>query len=227
MIAFLTTDQILELSSNAPWFLICIILFFAIRKFAYWSGVKINNLYELMFDKDHGKFIQLLDTQTEFIASVKSGNERISSDIVHALDSIKSIESRLTHMSRVGFENMNSEYFSVLFERNPIPICFLDEDGQFISVNIKCSELLGYSTEELQDKTFIDVTALSDIATNKLKADKLKSGEISFYRMEKTYVRKNGDTVYCALYVYRIPNEGPFNHYISIIAPLGGEFQVR
>lgn len=227
MTAFLTAENIIELGRTMPWFLVCVVLFFAIRKFVYWCGDRLNNLYELLFDKDQGKFVQLLNTQTEFVNSVKQNNEYNRGDIVRTLESIKAIEDRLTHMSRVGFENMNSEYFSVLFERNPVPICFVDENGKFISANIKCTELLGFSSEELQHKTFIDVTALADVATDKLKAEKVKNGEISYYRLEKTYVRKNGDTVYCALYVYRIPNEGPFNHYISIIAPLGGEFQVR
>lgn len=227
MIAFLTTEQIIELGRSAPWFLVCIVLFFAIKKFVYWSGDKINDLYTLLFHKDNGKFVQLLNTQTEFINSVKANNESNKTDILRTLESIKAIEDRLTHMSRVGFENMNSEYFSVLFERNPVPICFIDEGGKFLSANVKCTELLGFSSEELQAKTFIDVTALADVATDKLKAEKVKNGEITYYRLEKTYVRKNGDTVYCALYVYRIPNEGPFNHYIGIIAPLGGEFQVK
>ena len=227
MTAFLTTEQVIELGRTAPWFLVCIVLFFVIRKFVYWCGGKLNDLYELLFDTDKGKFVQLLNTQTEFINSVKANNEGNRNDILRTLESIKAIENRLTHMSRVGFENMNSEYFSILFERNPIPICFIDEGGKFISANSKCTELLGFSSEELQSKTFIDVTALSDAAMDKLKAEKVKNGEISFYRLEKTYVRKNGDTVYCALYVYRIPLEGPFNHYIAIIAPLGGEFQVR
>lgn len=204
-----------------------IILFIIILKIFRWGGTKFNELYDLLFNPDEGKVVQLFATQTDFINSVKVNSENVRGDVLATLEAIKNIEKRLAHMGRLGFENMNSEYFNVLFEKSPVPIAFVDIDGKFISSNYKACELLGYSTEELQQLTFIDVTALGDVASDKAKAEKVKHGEIEYYRMEKTYVRKNGSTVYCALHVYRIPKDGPFNHYIAIMVPLSGEFAVR
>lgn len=225
--ANLISPEIVELGKNAPWFLVSVVLVIGIVKFSKWAGSKINDIYELLFNKETGKLLEVLNSQTAFINSVKVSNDQIKTEITNAMASIKEIEQRLNHLGRTGFENMNSEYFRVLFEESPVPICFIDADGKFVTSNQKACEMLGYSSEELQNLTFIDVTALKDLETDKRKSESLKYGELDHYRIEKTYIRKDGEAVYCALHVYRIPSEGSFNHYVTVMLPLRGEFVVR
>lgn len=226
MIADLT-PELIELGKQAPWFLVSIALAFVGFKVVRWCGVKFNDLYSILFDKTDGKVIQMFNAQQEFVQSVKLSNDQVRNEIANAVSSIREIEHRLLSLGRTGFQSMNTEYFRILFEESPVPICFVDSNGKFITSNHKTCELLGYSNEELQSLTWVDVTALRDAEADKHQATRVKYGELDYYRIEKTYIRKDGEPVYCALHVYRIPGEGEFDHYITVMLPLKGEFVVR
>lgn len=219
--------QILDISEKAPWFLISLVLFFVIIRSAKWVGVKFNNVHDILFNKEDGKVLQLINTQQEFVNSVKETNERVRGDVLVALEAIKNIEKKLSYMSSIGFENMNSEYFQVLFEQTPVPIAFVSGNMEIMRANEKCCELLGYNCDEIADVRVTDITAERDQKIDITQAEKIKAGELDFYRLEKTFVRKNGKSIYCTVYVYRIPTEGLFNHYIKVIIPKEGEFQIH
>ena len=219
--------QIVELGKNAPWFLISVVFFFGLYKSSTWLAVKINDIYDILFNKEDGKVVKLIEAQQDFVSSVKHNNEQIRADILVALDTIKNIEKKISYMNAIGFENMNSDYFNVLFEQTPVPIAFVNGELEIMRANGKCCEFLGYNTDEIIDKNISDITAEKDKGIDVSQANKIKTGEFDFYRLEKTFIRKNGESVYCTVFVYRIPSEGPFNHYVKIIIPSDKTFLTR
>lgn len=219
--------QIIELGKNAPWFLISLVFFFGFIKSSKWVVDKINDVYDVLFNKDDGKVIQLITAQEDFVKSVKHNNELIHKDIEVALDAIKSVEKKISYMNSIGFENMNSDYFDILFEQTPVPIAFIDSDFEIMRANDKCCEFLGYNTDEITGIKLADITIERDKSIDILQAEKVKTGEIDFYRLEKTFIRKNGENVYCTIFMYRIPSEGPFNHFIKVIIPSDKTFLTR
>ena len=215
-------EQWFEYAQQAPWVVIAFALAYVFWKLIRWFGAKGNDLYDLMFDKEDGRFIKMFDHQNEFTQSVKDNNLEIREDIGASYELIKSIERKVTAMGQVGLDNLNSDYFSVLFEHSELPTAFVDADYSFMSGNAKFTELLGYTNDELRQMSIKDVSLESDMNLDLAQAERTRDGEIDFYRMEKTFVRKDKTHVYCTMFMYRIPSEGPIRHFIKTLVPARG-----
>ncbi len=93
----------------------------------------------------------------------------------------------------------SEERFRKIFEEGPIGMSFVDADIRILKVNVALGAMLGYEPHELIGKSFQDITHPDDLATDRGLATKLIKGEIPFYRVEKRYIRKNGEVVWTHL----------------------------
>ena len=59
--------------------------------------------------------------------------------------------------------------------------------------------MLGRSQEELIGRSFADITHPGDVVENKAGVQRLAQGELSSFRMEKRYIRKDGSVVWVDL----------------------------
>jgi len=101
-----------------------------------------------------------------------------------------------------------------LFEHAAIGVLIIDPiSGKFLDVNQKFCELLGFSKEEILQKTFSDVTPPEFIKKSKKYNDALLAGKIKEYSFEKQYLRKNGTRIWASLTVSPLwdPNDKPTN----------------
>ena len=85
------------------------------------------------------------------------------------------------------------------FENAAVGIAHLKLDGQWLRVNRKLCETLGYTRSELLQKTFQDITHPDDLASDLEYVRKLLTGEIENYSMEKRYFRKDGEILWINL----------------------------
>jgi diguanylate cyclase (GGDEF)-like protein/PAS domain S-box-containing protein len=92
-----------------------------------------------------------------------------------------------------------NERFRVAFDNAPIGIALLSPDGHWLHPNNALCELLGYTREELQELTFADVTHPDDLASNLERSRMQLEGEQWDRRIEKRYIRSDGDVVWVAL----------------------------
>lgn len=95
---------------------------------------------------------------------------------------------------RIVEENLrNSEQrLEAIFNNAAIGIVELDTENRFILVNQRVCEILGYSREELLEKTVTDVTAPPDREHSEYFYKKLQSGETNILSYEKRYIKKDG-----------------------------------
>jgi PAS domain S-box-containing protein len=93
----------------------------------------------------------------------------------------------------------SEERFRSAFNHAPIGISMITTDGRFIQVNLALCELVGYSEQELLGKTFQEITHPDDIADNLELLNRLWSGEIDSYQLEKRYLHKDGHIVWVLL----------------------------
>jgi PAS domain S-box-containing protein len=90
----------------------------------------------------------------------------------------------------------SEERFRGTFENAGVGIAHADLTGRWLRLNEKLCGILGYSCEELLQKTFQDVTYPDDLPASLDHFDRLLRGDIPSYALEKRYVRKNGTPVW-------------------------------
>jgi PAS domain S-box-containing protein len=90
---------------------------------------------------------------------------------------------------------LGDERFRTIFESTPVPACNVDLKGVFIAANHAFQELLGYAEEELRARRFADITHPDDLVEN-LERFKAQLATDQSFRMEKRYLRKDGQVVW-------------------------------
>jgi len=101
----------------------------------------------------------------------------------------------------------SEEQYRAVFENAGMGIDLLDRDGRLVKVNKALSNMLGYAEEELRRLTFLDVTHPEDREISKGNLKALMEGEVDSYRLEKRYVKKDGNVVWADLWTTTIRDE--------------------
>lgn len=108
--------------------------------------------------------------------------------------------------------------FGKLYEEGPFGMVMADAEFRFKKVNPAFCSILGYTEEELIKQTFKDVSHPDDIQKDLVNIRKLTNREISVYKTEKRYIRKDGQSIWGSLTVTATyDSEGQFLYYLGII----------
>ncbi len=86
----------------------------------------------------------------------------------------------------------NEELFRAAFENATAGVSLVLADGKFFRINNKLCTMLGYSSEELMQMTFNDVTYDEDKEIGLSALKQVLAGEISTASFEKRYIHKDG-----------------------------------
>jgi len=88
------------------------------------------------------------------------------------------------------------ERFRSAFDYAPIGMALVDLDGRWLRVNPMLCEITGYTESELLACTFHDITHPDDLEKNLAEVQRVIGGERRAMRIEKRYLRPNGNTVW-------------------------------
>jgi diguanylate cyclase (GGDEF)-like protein/PAS domain S-box-containing protein len=107
--------------------------------------------------------------------------------------------------------------FRTAFEDAPIGVALIGLNGRYLRVNRALCEMVGYSEEELLEKTALDLTHPDDLrATAERMRQVLEEGPGS-YTIEKRYVCADGQVVWILSSVSLIQDpQGKPSHFISL-----------
>jgi PAS domain S-box-containing protein len=90
--------------------------------------------------------------------------------------------------------------FRAIYEQAPTGIATLDSiTGRFTQINRRYCDIIGYSQEEMLDRSFQDITYPDDLQADSDHIQQLLAGQISSFTMEKRYIRKNGEIIWVNL----------------------------
>ncbi len=112
----------------------------------------------------------------------------------------------------------SEENFRSTFESAPVGVTNSSLDGHFLEVNQGYCDFVGYSRDELLTMTFKQVTHPD---YHQSDADLIKqtlAGVISGFKVEKRYVRKDGELIWgnLALRLIRKPDGTP-DHFVAVV----------
>lgn len=109
--------------------------------------------------------------------------------------------------------------FKTIFDQASVGIAQMDSlTGNFIQINNKYCEMLGYTPSEMKSKNFQSVTHPDDLEASLSYMEKLKEGKIREYSIEKRYLTKSGGIFWGNLSIspFWEPNQKITTH-ISIV----------
>lgn len=110
------------------------------------------------------------------------------------------------------------QQFRSTFNQAAVGIAHVSLDGKWLQVNERLCEIVGYSREELLQKTFQDITYPDDLNADLDYVQQMLANQIQTYSMEKRYIRKNGSLIWINLTASLVrTDEGSPKYFISVI----------
>lgn len=122
----------------------------------------------------------------------------------------------------------SEERFRSTFNQAAVGIAHVALDGRWLRVNQKLCAIVGYSYDELLQKTFQDITYRDDLERDLTQVERLLRSEIQYYTMDKRYLRKDGSLVWINLTgsLVRHPDGTP-DYFISVIQDISERVQLE
>lgn len=111
-------------------------------------------------------------------------------------------------------EQKDNERLRLFFERQLVGMAITSPEKGWLHTNEKLQEMLGYTHEELRALTWTEMTYPDDLAPDIEQFEKLLSGEIEDYMLEKRFIRKDGTIVYTNLAVSCVRNDDRSVNYV-------------
>jgi PAS domain S-box-containing protein len=128
--------------------------------------------------------------------------------------------NRHMHSLRVTESQLSdSEFrFNKLYENGPFGIVLVNKDFKFIKTNSAFCSIIGYSETELQEFTFKDISHSVDLVKDLPNISKLINKELTVYKTEKRFIRKDGQIIWGSLTVIaNNDSNGQFLYNLGII----------
>jgi len=114
-----------------------------------------------------------------------------------------------------------NEKLDAIFDNAIIGIGFADQELQYLYMNEKWGEMLGYSPDEVSNLTQKDVMHPEDRDDTIEEMRKLLNGELEEIRMEKRFIRKDASFFWGELYASPVKDEmGHINYTISVVVDI-------
>ncbi len=118
------------------------------------------------------------------------------------------------------------ERFRATFEQAAIGIALVSLDGHWLRVNQKLCDIVGYSRDELQTKTFQDITHADDLDSDLAFVRQMLDGDIQHYSMDKRYTRKDGSLIWVNLTVALVRKaDATPDYFISCVEDISAKKQ--
>ncbi|MBX3011676.1 MAG: PAS domain S-box protein [Caldilineaceae bacterium] len=90
------------------------------------------------------------------------------------------------------FLRESEERFRSAFEQAAVGMAHVNMDGRYLRVNARLCEILGYTSDELLQKNFLELTHPDDRRISLALSEQLLSGAIPSYSTEKRYLCRDG-----------------------------------
>jgi PAS domain S-box-containing protein len=117
-------------------------------------------------------------------------------DVIEIQATSRDISRRMEVAARL---RESEERFRLAMSNAPVGMALVGLDGSFLAVNKTLCEIVGRSADELTTTTFMAITHPDDVTTELPLAQKLRTGDLPRYAIEKRYLHPDGHEVWIQL----------------------------
>ncbi len=168
-----------------------------------------ENINEETVTDANGKTYTIVTKKTRFIDS--HGN-RFLVGVIRDITEQKQAEQQIRRLN-----HELEKRFSATFEQAAVGIAHLNLQGEWLRLNQRYCDILGYPHDELMGMTFQEVTHPEDLESDLNLLDRLLKGEIRDYSLEKRYIRKDRTIVWINLTVSLARNGNDEPEYLIAV----------
>jgi len=140
--------------------------------------------------------VRLLSEQTRIARELDRRVAERTAELAEANE-----ELRIAHAQVLRSE----ERWRSVFENSAVGVALTDLSGRFVATNPVYQKMLGYTEDELQQLTFLDITHEEDIENNRSLIRDLLDRKSPQFQIEKRYRRKDGQPVWVRNNVSVVP----------------------
>jgi PAS domain S-box-containing protein len=154
--------------------------------------------------------IGFFDDNARALLSDMASQISLALDATEAEDSARAFQESLATSER---------RFRSMIETAPLGIALMDTvDGYFLTVNPMFETIVGWSTAELMEKTWQEITHPEDLGADWELAQQFIAGHIPGYQFEKRYLRSDGKPVWVNMTISRfsVPGSAGEQHLCMI-----------
>ncbi|MFY9853068.1 MAG: diguanylate cyclase [Terracidiphilus sp.] len=118
--------------------------------------------------------------------------------------------------------------FSATFEQAAVGIAHVDSNGEWLNVNSRCCDIVGYTKEELLKLTVSQLTHPADLHSDRALIQQLLRGGCSSYSVEKRYYTKSKRVVWANLTVSLVrKSDGSPDYFIAVIEDTTSRMRIK
>ncbi|HET9374206.1 MAG TPA: PAS domain S-box protein, partial [Chthoniobacterales bacterium] len=154
-----------------------------------------NNLAPRVFTPKRLAMLELLVSQ----AAISLDHARLYADLTQENSDRRKAEEAL---------RASEERWRELFENSSAGIALITPDGRFVAANSALQRMLGYTEEELQRRTVVEVSHEEDRAATEEILAESGEGQRRSYRIEKRYRRKDDNVIWADVSSTLVPATG-------------------
>lgn len=122
----------------------------------------------------------------------------------------------------------SEQRFRNYFEQSLIGMAATAPDGHWIIVNDRICQIMGYSREELLQRTWVELTHPEDLAKDIDQFNLLLKNEIENYTLDKRFIKKDGSVVYTTINIRAFRTEGgSIDHIVALIEDVTARREVE
>ncbi len=152
---------------------------------------------------------------------VRRDGSRVPIEVTSTLfaDGVLAVVHDVSERKRAQEALLQSEQrFRRAFESAAIGMALVDIEGRFLEVNDALCAIVGYTADELAQKTFQEITHPDDLELDLESLQQVLTGSIQAYQMEKRYYHSSGGIVWVLLSVSLVrASDGTPLHFVSQI----------
>ena len=167
--------------------------------------------------------------QSQIVISARdiSERKRIESELREYRTYLENILTLRTHEL-----HESEKRFRASFELGPVGMVISGPDDDWLEVNDRFCEIVGYSREDLRSVTWSQISLADELADEKDLLERLRRGEQEGYSLEKHFIRQDGGHVHAHIWVRGVHDEqGILKYLVRLIDDISGrkelEFKLR
>jgi PAS domain S-box-containing protein len=111
----------------------------------------------------------------------------------------------------------SEQRLGAIFNQAAVGIAQVGLDGNWLLVNQKLCDIVGYTSQELLQQTFLDITHPDDLSLSLKCLQKMIDGEIQTYSLEKRYICKSSIPIWINLTASIVRNSSCEPQYFIVI----------